>query len=792
MSKPRDVFISYHTDSAGDQVRKIAAALEGAGISCWYAPRDCGANYAGSIVEAIRACRVYLLILNEQSNLSAHILNEINCAFDRFRNHEDITLLPFRVDHCTLSDDVYYYLGRIRIMDGAVPPEVQRIQELVDRISMLLGQPHTQMATACVRTSPGVKTYRLLSSMVYPDNCFVGRERELADIHAQLSGAENKLLLVGMGGIGKSEIAKMYCKRHAADYDVVLWVSFDRSLQQTIISDYAFPIQGLERTDYPEDSDRDYFLRKLRVLKEIAGRRVLLVMDNFDVPDDPDLTDFCSGAYSVLFTTRCQPDGGSLPAVTVEEMKNEDELLALFCAEYHRPLGESALGCVRGIFRLLGGHTLSIRLVASAMQSRRISPEKMAALLREGEQGMAAQNAKAADLIFGRLRQVFRLSTLSEDEQYLLKNLSLISLRGIAVETLFDWCGLDDFDVIDGLIQKSWVIHNPVTDEVHLHPLVADLMCEALAADPDCCSSLIGYLAEACCNVIGTTFERKQQLFDYATSVYDRLPAGHPLSWAALRCKADLNMDMSLYSVCIPLYRELMEQSTALFGRIYAYEKISHSQALSGNAESCYQTALEGYALVKDIPDDEIDPDVGYRRDQLIKRLCESTRNMGDYDTSIAWGRKALETCERFYRTTPQENRGWTEYHLACSLYMKGEYDESEALFLHAIDLFDEINDEWAKSFSYDLLGQIAMQHGKFDEALELSSRAYGILLPQLGETHVDIGNNLEWRGMIYRAMGDAEKANGCFRRAADIFRMRNCPNREAATLALMETHESV
>ena len=124
MSEPRDVFISYHTDSAGDQVRKIAAALEGAGISCWYAPRDCGANYAGSIVEAIRACRVYLLILNEQSNLSAHILNEINCAFDRFRNHEDITLLPFRVDHCTLSDDVYYYLGRIRIMDGAVPPEV--------------------------------------------------------------------------------------------------------------------------------------------------------------------------------------------------------------------------------------------------------------------------------------------------------------------------------------------------------------------------------------------------------------------------------------------------------------------------------------------------------------------------------------------------------------------------------------------------------------------------------------------------------------------------------------------
>lgn len=786
-----DVFISYHTDSAGDQVRKIAAALEGAGVSCWYAPRDCGANYAGSIVEAIRACRVYLLILNEQSNLSAHILNEINCAFDRFRNHEDITLIPFRIDHCTLSDDVYYYLGRIRIMDGAVPPEVQRIQELVDRISMLLGQPNRHAASACIRTSTGMKTYRLISSMVYPDNCFVGRERELAAIHAQLTSTENKLFLVGMGGIGKSEVAKMYCKQHAADYDVVLWVSFDSSLERTVSSDYVFPIQGLERTDFPEDSDRDYFLRKLRALKEIASRRVLLVLDNFDVADDPDLTDFCAGVYSVLFTTRCQPSSGSLPAVAVEEMKDEQELLELFCAEYHRPLDETAHGFVRNIFRLLDGHTLSIRLVASAMQNRRISPEKMVQLLQEGEQGMAAQNAKAADLIFGRLRQVFRLSTLSGDEQYLLKNLSLISLRGIAVETLFDWCGLEDFDVVDGLIQKSWVIHNPVTDEVHLHPLISDLMRDALAADPNCCTSMIEHLAEACRNMIGTTFERKQQLFDYATSVYDRLPAGHPLGWAALRCKADLNMDMSFYSVCIPLYQELLRQSTDLFGRVYAYEKIAHAQALSGNAESCYQTALEGYALVKDIPDGEMPPDVGYHRDQLTKRLCESTRNMGDYDASITWGRKVMESCGRFFRTTPQESSGWAAYHLARSLYMKGEYDESEALFLHALDLFEQINDEWAKSFSYDLLGQIAMQRGDFDKALELSSRAYDILLPQLGDTHVDIGNNLEWRGNIYRAMGDAEKADGCYRRAADIFRLRNCPRREADTRALLSACQS-
>lgn len=181
----RDVFISYHTDSAAHIVKKICAALEGAGINCWYAPRNCGPDYACSIVEAIRHCRVFLLILNEQSNLSAHVHNEINCAFDRFKNHEDIVLLPFRIDHCELSDDVYYYLGRIHIMDGALPTEAQRIRELTDRITMLLGKEPvyagiSDAGTLAKRLSGAAfgateRTYSLTGTIVYPDNHLDGK-----------------------------------------------------------------------------------------------------------------------------------------------------------------------------------------------------------------------------------------------------------------------------------------------------------------------------------------------------------------------------------------------------------------------------------------------------------------------------------------------------------------------------------------------------------------------------------------------------------------------------------------
>ena len=71
----------------------------------------------------------------EQASHSAHVLNEIDCAFNRFHQHESIRLLPFRTDNREISDEVGYYLGRIHFLDGTEPPEEDRINALVSRIS---------------------------------------------------------------------------------------------------------------------------------------------------------------------------------------------------------------------------------------------------------------------------------------------------------------------------------------------------------------------------------------------------------------------------------------------------------------------------------------------------------------------------------------------------------------------------------------------------------------------------------------------------------------------------------
>ena len=139
-----DVFISYRSKSALGLVRDvICPAIESAGFTCWYAKRDARPGaFGGQIKRAIGDCRVFLLILEQSALHSHHIKSETALAFRRLDNDEPITLLPFRIDECDLTedDDLDYYLVGHQIVDGC-PPDAERVQELVDMISEILLAP---------------------------------------------------------------------------------------------------------------------------------------------------------------------------------------------------------------------------------------------------------------------------------------------------------------------------------------------------------------------------------------------------------------------------------------------------------------------------------------------------------------------------------------------------------------------------------------------------------------------------------------------------------------------------
>lgn len=110
-----DVFLSYPIKDK-TIADTVCAKLEENGICVWIAPRDVppGSNFAGSIVDAIDICKVFVLIWSAEANVSKHILNEVNQAFDQG------IIIPFRIQDAQPTHAMRYYIGHTHWLDATV------------------------------------------------------------------------------------------------------------------------------------------------------------------------------------------------------------------------------------------------------------------------------------------------------------------------------------------------------------------------------------------------------------------------------------------------------------------------------------------------------------------------------------------------------------------------------------------------------------------------------------------------------------------------------------------------
>ena len=131
-----DVFLSY---AAADQATAFAvvAGLEGQGIRCWVAPRDipAGSEYGQEILEAVKACRILVLIFSAQANSSPHVRREVERAVSARR-----AIVPFRIADVMPTGSMEYALGNTHWLDAFTPPLEPHIAALATTARRMLGR----------------------------------------------------------------------------------------------------------------------------------------------------------------------------------------------------------------------------------------------------------------------------------------------------------------------------------------------------------------------------------------------------------------------------------------------------------------------------------------------------------------------------------------------------------------------------------------------------------------------------------------------------------------------------
>lgn len=765
MDQNVDVFISHHTSSCLPVTQAICNHLENSGIRCWYAPRDTEGAYAACIASAIERCRVFVLVLNRQSSASQDVLNEINLAVERIRKGESLAIIPFQISADTISNDAKYYIGRIHWIDAITPPLEERIRELKTRVLAVLQKqesaPVSRQASGTSQRMPSGGA--LKSTHLLPNGNFVCRQRELTEIGESMTRC-NKLFIQGMGGIGKSELAKAYANGNRSRYHTVIFAICQTGLQDLLIYDAGFQIEGMSRTWEPSgraESDEAYFDRKLQWLKDHTDAGTLFIIDNFDTLEDSRLEAFLSGPYSVILTTRNDFGELGLPVLHLEAMETEEEQLELFRHYYRRPIVAQHQQTLRQMISLVGGHTLAIELIAKFMFHRRVPPDKMLAMLRES--GINAMAVGTVSHGFGQarsgyanIRQLFDLDRLTDSERYILQNLALVPLGGIDFTTFGDLCELEDFADIDDLIRRSWIRYNINEDTVSVHPLIRDMVMRECAPGLTACGVYVRNLTAKLMQLWSLPVEQKILYGNLGKTLYEQIPcfdADHLDTYRAVAFGLCLleqhDLSRKVSEQCLQICCEVYGAQNAQAAEIYY--RLADNELYRNN----YEEAI--VLLTKAIDILEVAAPNSERLAYMIKFLCW---------TRLGWLTDHEETERLLHRSNAillaQEPRNLSQIASQNSAYanvyyLMGQYekalDYAEDAYRVFYELHGELHGDTLAPMS--IKAKILSKLGRAEESISLCNRVIDIQLQLTGETSQKILNRYEALAEIHENLGD-------------------------------------
>lgn len=357
------------------------------------------------------------------------------------------------------------------------------------------------------------KTVYLRDSIIRRKPFFVGRGSELDDIHTALEYT-GIVFVYGMGGIGKSEIAKAYFDLHKAEYDNVQYWFYSGSFADLLCDDRMVYVHGINREK--DENDDEYCRRKLRAIKDTLPSKSLIIIDNVNTAisnlSSNDLEiwkELESLSCDIIVTTRCKQEA---PMIHIKELESID-LLRHFFFQQEQVYSDDQLPYIDKIIESLNRHTLLIELIARQMVTSKWTPQRTFAEITHS--GLSRFPSEAITLskddrlvettLINHINSLFSLAMISEDQKLLLSKLAFMPLYGVDAESFAVYFAMDNHNVLNSLISNGWISQSTDGQYVlSVHPLVASVAKSFIRDNTDFCKMLQSEIAAATTKWIDT------------------------------------------------------------------------------------------------------------------------------------------------------------------------------------------------------------------------------------------------------------------------------------------------
>lgn len=326
-----------------------------------------------------------------------------------------------------------------------------------------------------------VDAHYLVDNFMYNPACFVGRSDELVDIQEALS--ENQVIfLSGIGGIGKTELAKRYAYEYRNYYETIAFAFFNGSIEHTVCQELVINNMSMDENE----SEDNYFKRIVSVLKETTTEKDLIIVDNFDVDSDDRLEEPLQCPCKFIFTTRKDFRDYNFRQINIGRMKKSEELKSLFCYYNNTLYDMEETSYIDKLIEYVEGHTMTVELISKYLRDSDILSRKLYELFlsKEGvtntDETVVKQRKDRrmnAESVNRHLLILFDISNFDSKTNEIISSLSLFAGIKVRKDIFIGICNIDGCeDKINKLILNGWVEYDEFYKKISLHQVIQDLI----------------------------------------------------------------------------------------------------------------------------------------------------------------------------------------------------------------------------------------------------------------------------------------------------------------------------
>ncbi len=549
--------------------------------------------------------------------------------------------------------------------------------------------------------------------MIAAATTFTGRGDELVSIEGALWRGPGIAVVYGLGGMGKSTLAREYAWRNRARYSAVAWLSAET---ETGI------IEGLLRTGRHFFRDLDRVTDRRMAAKSVVsadlerdGRPLLLVFDN--LPDPPLLHAWRpSGGAHVIVTTRHAAWPRRVPTIALSAWSPDEAIRYLQDESGRVDLGDED---ARTLVDALGALPLAVASAAAYLrETRTVTVQSYLARIRH-HLATAPPGTEYPRAVFATFQEAIETC---EDESPGSASIACLA---------------------------AYFAPDAIPEELFQH---------AIGTEDALCPRLTRNTAPAELKVV----------LNEPVKVEEALGA---LDRRSLITFSSGTRSFSMHRLVQATARDMVAERSAAWARaaVTAADRVFPSHVNYTVWPVCERLLLHARAALDALPENDLAA-AGHLANQCAIYLTDR----GDYAGSEHLQRRSLAIAETVYG--PHHNEVAINLSNLADWLLVSQPDEAEALLRRAITIRENNDDPEAQLVTVlTKLGETLIRKEQYDEAETTLDRALDAASD--GSNPVKLARILIGRGRVYHATDRDDEARADFERAAEIFEGQLEPN---------------